>query len=120
LDSIWVRIAAGAFIPSLATIIFNLLNFFFENYQTRPMPAASASILDIASGCIFSIVGISVAVKDRAMESKLMVLTILLILVLLAGDFLVPAFFPVERLHMVVAMDAIAFCTLCLTIWKAG
>ncbi len=49
-----------------------------------------------------------------------MVLTILLILVLLAGDFLVPAFFPVERLHMVVAMDAIAFCTLCLTIWKAG
>jgi hypothetical protein len=84
------------------------------------MPTAGASMFDIASGCIFSIVGISVAVKDRAMESKLMVLTILLILVLLAGDFLVPAFLSVNRLYMVVLVDMIAFCTLCLTIWKAA
>ncbi len=84
------------------------------------MPTASASMFDIASGCIFSIVGISVAVKDRAMESKLMVLTMLLILVLLAGDFLVPAFLSVDRLYMVLAVDAVAFVALCLAIWKAG
>jgi len=120
LDSIWVKLAAGAFIPSLATIIFNCFNFFFENYQTRPMPPVSASNFDIASGCIFSIVGISVAVKDRAMESKLMVLTIFLILVLLAGDFLVPAFLSVERIYMVELVDAVAFGALCRAIVKAG
>jgi hypothetical protein len=116
----WVKLGAGAFIPSLATFIFNFLNFFFENYQTRPMPTVSASMFDIASGCIFSIVGISVAVKDRAMESRLMVLTLLLILVLLAGDFLVPAFLSVDRLHMVIVVDAVALGALCLAIWNAG
>jgi len=120
LDSLWVKIVAGAIIPSVATVIFNLLNFFFEIYQTRPLPAVSASTFDIASGCIFSPVGICVAVKDRALESKLIVLSMGLILVMLAGDFLVPAFLPVDRLHMVVGVDAVAWGALCLAIWKAG
>ncbi len=120
MDSLWVKIVAGAIIPSVATVIFNLFNFFFENYQTRPLPPVSASTFDIASGCIFSLVGICVAVKDQALESKLMVLTMLLILVLLAGDFLVPAFLPVDRIHMVAGVDAVAWGALCLAIWRAG
>ncbi len=54
------------------------------------------------------------------MESKLMVLTIFLILVLLAGDFLVPAFLSVERIYMVELVDAVAFGVLCRAIVKAG
>lgn len=120
MDSLWVKIVAGAIIPSVATVIFNLLNFFFENYQTRPLPAVSTSIFDIASGCIFSLVGICVAVKDQALESKLILLSMALILVMLAGDFLVPAFLPVDRLHMIMGVNAVALGALCLVIWKAG
>ncbi len=59
-----------------------------------------------------------VAVKDRALESKLMVTTVALILLLLAGDFLVPAFLQVDKLHMVVAIDLVAFGALCRAIQK--
>ncbi len=120
MDNLLVKLGAGAVIPSAATIIFNLLNFFFENHQTHPLPTASASTYDIASGCIFSLVGISVAVKDRAMESKLLVLSMLLILLWLGGDFLVPAFLSVDQLYMVPVVDAIAFGALCWAIVKAG
>ncbi len=120
MDSLPVRLVAGAIIPSVATIVFNLFNFFFDNYQARPFPVASASTYDIAPGCVFSMIGICVAIKDRAMESKLMVTSILLILFLLAGDFLVPPFLLIDRGYMIGIVDMVAFSVLCWAIREAG
>jgi hypothetical protein len=52
LDSmLLLKIVSGAMIPALATIIFNLLNYFVETYRaTQINPDLSASVYDIAPG----------------------------------------------------------------------
>jgi hypothetical protein len=83
------KIAAGALIPSVATVIFNMLNFFFENFQKSPMPLPGCSVFDIGVGCAFSLVGICVATKEHSVSSALFILFVLLLFMLLGGDLVV-------------------------------
>ncbi len=82
------KVAAGALIPAFATIIFNVLNFFFENYQTRPLPQLPHSVFDIGVGCAFSLVGICVAAKEHSLTNSFLIIFVGLLLMILAGQLL--------------------------------
>ncbi len=114
-----VKMTAGALIPSFATIVFNLLNFLFENYSRKPLPGIDPTAYDVAAGCVFSIIGICVTAKDRAVSSRLAVTCVILILVVLLGDML-PTLLQLNKLLMVVVVDVVALSALCWSIAEAG
>jgi hypothetical protein len=118
-DSLVLKITAGAFIPSAATIIFNLLNFAFENYDKHPRPKPSESAFDIAAGCAFSLIGICVTVKNSSVSNRLLVIFACLILFLIAGDMLAPMFLDLNRLLMVVIVNTVSFAALAYAISSA-
>lgn len=120
MDSVFVKILAGALIPSFATMVFNLLSFFFERHTERQLPEIAPSTWDIASGCVFSIIGICVTAADQKTVSQLLVTGVILILVILAGDLLIPAFLSIDKLSKVVGVDVLAFGALVWSIVKAG
>ncbi|MCK1580677.1 hypothetical protein IVB03_14065 [Bradyrhizobium sp. 168] len=85
---IW-KISAGALIPAIATIIFNILNFFFENYTTAPLPKLPESIFDVGVGCAFSLVGVCVASKQHVLTNTFLLVFVFLLLLILGGQVLV-------------------------------
>jgi hypothetical protein len=85
---VW-RVSAGALIPSFATIIFNMLNFFFEHFKTDPFPPLQDSVYDIGTGCAFSLVGICVASKDPRNTNNFLLIFTALLLIILGGELLV-------------------------------
>ncbi len=115
----FVKITAGALIPSFATIVFNLLNFILENYSKRPLPGIDPADYDIAAGCVFSIIGICVTAKEHAISSRLAVTCVFLILFVLFGDIL-PTLLQVSKFLMVVIVDGVALAALCWSIAEAG
>jgi hypothetical protein len=88
INIIW-KITAGALIPSAATIIFNLLNFLFENRQTIPLP--------VAVGCASTLIGICVATKEQATSNKLIIMFSGLILLIIGGELLAPVLLNVKK-----------------------
>jgi hypothetical protein len=87
LPIVW-KISAGALIPAIATIIFNVLNFFFENYQTKPLPQMQHSVFDVGVGCAFSLVGICVTAKRHSLTNSFLLIFVALLLTILGGQLL--------------------------------
>ena len=113
---VW-KIAAGALIPSAAAIIFNLLNFAFENRDKNPFPLPGVSNFDIAAGLAFSLLGMCVAMSDPAKINKLFMLFASLIIIIIAGDMLLPLFFPaVSKIYFVSVVNICALFALCWVI----
>jgi hypothetical protein len=88
---------AGALIPSLAVIIFNLLNFVFDNYENIPRPHLPKSVFDISVGCAFAIVGIAVTAKEKELMARLTVGSIIVILAILGVGLILPFFLIIEK-----------------------
>jgi hypothetical protein len=80
------KISAGALIPCFATVIFNALNFFFENYKNNPLPPVQDSIFEVGIGCAFSLVGVCVGAKSHAFASTFLLIFVLLLLLILGGQ----------------------------------
>jgi hypothetical protein len=76
--SVVSKVLGGVFIPSIATIIFNLLHFFFEHYKENPLPPLNASVYDVAVGCAFSLIGIAVTARDRDLTPRLSLIFVVL------------------------------------------
>jgi len=127
-----MKVVCGAIIPALATIIFNLLDYFVENGLPKLQPICSVAagcplrdeglpyaIFDIAPGCAFAIVGICVNLQDRKIMLNLLVALVFLILAILAGDvlFLIARGY---RLPFIIAVDVLAFVGLSWAIAEAG
>lgn len=113
-----LKIVAGAAIPTVATLIFNLLNFFVDNYRNPQPPEFGDSIYDVAVGCAFAILGICFSNADRETTLKMVVLLVALILAVLAGDVLYLAYHW-NRLGLIFAIDFLAFVGLAWAIAKA-
>jgi len=64
--ALFLKITAGAAVPTIATVIFNVLNFFVDNYRNPHLPELSDSTYDVAVGCAFAILGICLAYLDRS------------------------------------------------------
>jgi hypothetical protein len=114
---VW-KISAGALIPSFATIIFNILNFFFENYQISPMPHLQHSVFDIGVGCAFALVGVCVATKDHALTNTFLIVFVFLLLIILGGQVLV-VLLQWSKLVVVWVTNAICFVALSWAIIEA-
>jgi hypothetical protein len=114
---IW-KISAGALIPSLATVIFNALNFFFENYSKNPMPNLTVSVYDVGVGCAFSLVGVCVGSKDHAFTTAFLVIFVLLLLLILGSEVLV-VFQHFSKFWMIWTTNAISFIALTYAIIEA-
>ena len=113
-----LKIAAGAAIPTIATLIFNLLNFFVDNYRNPNPPQLSDSTYDVAVGCAFAILGICFG-ADKETTLKLVVLIVTLILAALASDVLYLAFHW-NRLGLIFAVNLLSFAGLAWAIAKVG
>jgi hypothetical protein len=87
--NIFLKVTAGALIPALATVIFNTLNFIFENFNKTQIPPITESVFEFGVGCAFSLVGICVASKDQALTNKFLIFFVLLLLFLLGGQMLI-------------------------------
>jgi hypothetical protein len=85
-DNLMWRIAAGALIPAFATIIFNGLAFIIENFHAPTTPPVQQSVFDFSAGCAFSLVGLGVAIRDRAMAAKIFVVFVILLLTILGSQ----------------------------------
>ena len=114
-----VKIMGGAAIPSAATIVFNLLNFLFDNFGKTPLPSVSESTFDIAVGCSFAIVGICITTADRETMLKLVFLLVALIFLVL-GEHLVDVFLRWNRIVLTMGVNIIAFIGLSWAIAQAG
>lgn len=114
---VW-KVAAGALIPAFATIIFNVLNFFFENYQTRPLPQMPHSVSDVGVGCAFSLVGICVTAKEHSLTNSFLIIFVGLLLMILAGQ-LVSLIWGWDKLYIVWVTNIIALLTLSWAIVEA-
>jgi hypothetical protein len=84
--SLLLRLCAGALIPSFATIIFNILNFIFENYQKTPPQTMQDSVYEVGVGCAFSMIGVCVGSKSFQFINKFLVVFVFLLLFLLMGQ----------------------------------
>jgi hypothetical protein len=113
-----LKIAAGAAIPAIATLIFNLLNFFVDNYRDPNPPKVAESTFDFAVGCAFAILGICFG-ADKETTLKLVVLLVSLILATLAGDVLY-LMLHWNRLGLIIAVNALSLLGLAWAIAKAG
>ena len=105
------KVFGAVLIPSVATIIFNLLNFFFENYQTNPLPPLNASVYDISVGCAFSLIGIAVTVKDRDLTQQFIILFVVLLFLVLGG-LIIPVFVHWSRLYTVWCINILSLFVL--------
>jgi hypothetical protein len=116
--ALFLKITAGAAIPTIATVIFNVLNFFVDNYRNPKPPELSDSTYDVAVGCAFAILGICFG-ADKETALKLVVLLVSLILATLAGDVLYLALHW-NRLGLIFAVNLLSFAGLAWAIAKAG
>lgn len=78
-----LKIVAGVLIPSLATIIFNVLNFLVDNLHTSPFPPISESVFDVSVGCTFALLGVGITSRSRNIGERYTVIAVFLILVIL-------------------------------------
>jgi hypothetical protein len=115
---IW-KITAGALIPAIATIIFNTLNFFLENYQRNPIPGLQASVFDFGVGCAFSLVGVCVATRDHALTNTCLIIFVSLLLLILGGGLAV-IFLGLSKVAVIWMTNVVCFIALCWAIYKAG
>jgi len=111
-----VKILSGALVPSLATLVFNLLNFFIENYRLNPLPHPSDSTYDFSVGCIFAIFGIGVAATNPDYGRYLMTLSIILVLLLIFGEVLAPTFLNWDKFLIIWVLNALSFTALSIAI----
>lgn len=111
-----IRIAGGALIPSFATIIFNSLNYIFDNYRKATPSEMSPATFDIAVGCAFAIFGICITSQNHVVVNKLQILLMVLIFLIIGGEMLIPAFFGVSKIAMITIVDIAAFVGLCWAI----
>jgi hypothetical protein len=123
-----IKIISGAMIPALATVIFNLLNYFIDSYEkpacNNSLSELSSSVFDIAPGCAFAIVGLCMNVRDVALILRFLVCIIFLILLILAGDmlFLVmkDQILKDHRIHLILTVDLLSFIGLSWAIAEAS
>jgi hypothetical protein len=108
-DYFW-KLLAGAVLPCGAIIVFNLMNFFFDNFHAAKMPSPPESVYDIAIGSAFAVVGISVVEQQRS--SKFLLLAFLILLLAILIEFVTPAVYGHDKLTNVVIMDVISFSAL--------
>jgi hypothetical protein len=104
-----IKILSGALVPSLATLVFNLLNFFIENYRLNPLPHPSDSTYDFSVGCIFAIFGIGVAATNPDHGRYLMTLAIILLLLLIFGEVLAPTFLYWNKFVIIWVFNVVSF-----------
>jgi hypothetical protein len=107
-----VRVASGALIPSVASIVFNLLNFFVDNAGKTPMPHPTESAFDISVGCVFSILGIAITSDSKDASRWLFVCAILILLASILCEILGPAFWQWDKNIFVWIVNAISFAVL--------
>ena len=107
-----LRIVAGVLIPSSATIIFNILNFFVENHHTSPLPKPNESVFDVAVGCTFALFGVGIATRERNRGEGLIVASVLLMLAIIGVEILAPVFLQLPKSWAVLAMDGAAILAL--------
>jgi hypothetical protein len=105
--SISSKLIGAVLIPSIATIIFNILSFFFEHYSTIPLPRPTESVYDVSVGCAFSLIGIAVTAKDREITRKLVISFVVILFLILSG-FLIPVFLGWPKLYTVWAINIIS------------
>jgi hypothetical protein len=105
------KVFGAVLIPSVATIIFNLLNFFFENYQKTPLPPLTDSVYDISVGCAFSLIGIAVTVRDSDLTRQFIMLFVVL-LFLIPGGLIIPVFAHWSRFYTVWSINLMSLFVL--------
>jgi hypothetical protein len=110
---------AGALIPSLATITFNLMHFFFENYSIVPRPKISESSYDISVGCAFSLIGICVTVGDQRVTIRALIVFVSLILSMMFFNLLAPALLEWSKAFTVWLVNILSFAALAYAIVDA-
>jgi hypothetical protein len=115
-----MKIAGGALMPSVATILFNLLNFVFDNYEISPKPTPSESTFDIAVGCALAILGICLTAPTQDTSNRLILLLIAILLLIIGAELLAPVFLHWSKMLMVGLVDLVAFFSVAWAIWIAG
>lgn len=110
------KILGQALVPSGATVIFNLLSFFFENFHANPIPKPGASSYDFGVGCVFAIFGIGITASGAHISKGLINLSMILLLGLVFLELLAPAIWDWDKLSMIVLVDAVSFVCLCIAI----
>src|ERR1700733_1045435 len=91
------KIAAGALIPSFASVLFNYIFFFMDHFHETPMPSPDMLAWDVSIGCIFAVVGVAITAQVDATARHLFVLFAALVLCILALRFVFPIFGQLDR-----------------------
>jgi hypothetical protein len=112
------KIAAGALIPALATIIFNAINFVFENLHKGAVPPVQESVYDFSAGCAFSLIGVCVAIKDRTTANKIFIVFSALLLIILGCQVAVVVW-GMKKLVMIWIANIVSFVALSWSIYAA-
>jgi len=109
-----LKVIFGALIPGLVTLVFNLLNFFFDNFQTltTAMLSLPASTFDISVGNATAILGSCIVAKDGNVLRSVAAAFALTVIAILFCEMLVPALFHWQKIYCVVSMDLLSICVL--------
>jgi hypothetical protein len=105
------KVFGAVLIPSVATIIFNLLNFFFENYHKDPLPPLTDSVYNISVDCAFSSIGIAVTVGDSDLAKQFIILFVVMLFLILGG-LIMPVFAHWSRFYTVWCINLISLFVL--------
>lgn len=115
-----LKIVAGVLIPSLATIIFNVLNFLVDNLHTSPFPPVSESVFDVSVGCTFALLGVGITSRSRNIGERYTIVSVLLILAIIAVEILAPVFLHWQKAVAIFTMDALSMLALSWGIADVG
>src|SRR3982750_1229231 len=96
-----IKVTAGALIPSLAAIVFNILHYILDNNGKDPPPHMQETVWDISVACAFTIIGIAVSQKDPQDVIKLFVVFALLVLFIISVTMIIPhpSFLLLSKFH---------------------
>ena len=115
-----LRIVAGVLVPSFATIIFNILNFFVENYHASPLPRPNETVFEVAVGCTFALFGIGIGAEERNRGERLIIISVLLMLAIIGVEILAPIFLRWHKFYSILVMDTTAILALSWGIFETN
>ncbi len=115
MDQRTLNLATGLAVPSVGTIVFNVLGELVKNGAKAEIPVGS---YDFSLGCALAIVGVAVAQRDMDRARALFVMFSMLLLILIGLDIIVRYRWSEFELQIIVASDFVAFIATAWAMWE--
>jgi FtsH-binding integral membrane protein len=113
-----LTVSAALFIPTVASVLFNLLNFIIENANKPNRPSIPAAMFDVSISCAFVLVGLSIGSQNKEQAQAIFIVFLYLFLMSIILVVVAPFFLPDLRLYLILLASLISLIVVGRMIWK--